>query len=131
MAKMPISRPSLDKAKPLKVNGFTLIELLIVMAIMSLMAVLVVINAGGNNNRQNGTILIKDLQTLRQKAINSSRAQIYDPSASAFSYNPAVSDSSTLVFYPDGSSTGGDILSENGQKLVTINWYNGAISNAG
>lgn len=115
---------------PFRDNGFTLIELLIVMAIMSFMAVLVVVNTGGDNDRQNGVNLIRDLQILRQKAIDSSQAQIYDPRSNALIYNPAISKSSILIFYPDGSSTGGNILSEGGQKLVSINWYNGAISNA-
>ncbi len=126
---MPISQPYPNNSTPYVSNGFTLIELLIVMAIMSLMAVLVVINAAGKNDRQNEVNLIRDLQILRQEAINSSQTRIYEPSNNAFLYSPAVSDSSTLIFYPDGSSTGGDILSEDGKKLVSINWYDGAISN--
>lgn len=113
-----------------RANGFTIIELLIVMAIMSLMITLIVLNFGGRVDRQQSANLIKTLQQLRKEAVQTSQVRIFRPETAQFTYKAQISDSASLIFYPDGSSTGGDIISADGVRLISISWYNGMVSDA-
>lgn len=111
-------------------RGFTLVELLVVLAIMSLAAVLFI----GASGSSNGTTARGDLAKLegaivvaRQRAITSAASQQVLLSDYSLALRPAVGNTpENLVFYADGSSNGGAIL--RGEKqLFTVRWIDGRI----
>src|ERR1700676_2498058 len=116
-------------------NGFTLIELIVVLAVMSLVLTLVMPNVGRPSGRYALAATAHDVATAlrltRDKAIAESRTKRFVVYASGFGsgddqHSQHVSSgvglvflasdhpksprpAGTIRFYPDGSSTGGQI----------------------
>jgi general secretion pathway protein H len=131
---MPISAPP---TKP-TACGFTLIELLAVLAVMAIVAY----GAAGMIGRKPDTServrleakLMTALQAARQDALEGGRIVKFDPAnmvpnGKQFAYRPSVGKTAALLFYPDGSSSGGDILL-NGKVLLAIDWLTGKANDA-
>lgn len=122
--------PELVATRPkTKPNGFTLVELLVVLAIMSLAAVLF-IGTGGSGTGIDKKTEIVELESViastRQTAIQQAKVQELDLALYAVSLDPVVGASRKLIFFPDGSSNGG-IISANTQKIFTVRWIDGVI----
>ncbi len=136
-------------------RGFTLLELLIVVTILALASALVGINFGGDraNLESIARTLVTDLRYVRSRAMvgNVDTALVVDLTRNVY-YSRAANidrplpDSIALeltvdrrdagggrgriVFYPDGSSSGGKLrLTRNGRSLeITTAWLNGYVS---
>ena len=141
------------RARP--VQGVTLLELLVVVTILALMSALVGINFGGDRGNLDSIArtLVTDLRYLRSRAMvgNVDTALTVDLSRNVY-YSRAVNIDRPLpesvaleltvdrrdtdgkrgriVFYPDGSSSGGKMrLTRNGRSLeITTAWLNGYVS---
>ena len=137
-------------------KGFTLLELLVVIMIIALMTTVVGVNLRGKQSADLdsvGRTLIADLRYVRSKAlVNSTDTAItIDVSGkNYFSQDATISRSfpqeisvsitvdekniagskGRIVFYPDGSSSGGKIkLTSNGRELeVVTTWLNGYVT---
>ena len=136
-------------------NGFTLLELLVVITILALVSTLVGVNFGGDGTNLDSIArtLVTDLRYVRSKAMiaNADAALVLDPDSGAYYSRAAkierpLPDSVSveltvdlrdtdgrrgqIVFYPDGSSSGGEVrLSRNGRSLeITTAWLNGYVS---
>jgi prepilin-type N-terminal cleavage/methylation domain-containing protein len=131
----PISVPPTSSSSA----GFTLIELLAVLAIMGIVAY----GAAGMIGRKPEAAerahlelkLKAALQAARQDALQHGRTVQLDltaiaPSARQFNYRPALGSNDTgVVFYADGSSSGGEVLLD-GEALLVIDWLTGEADNA-
>jgi len=139
-----------------KVNGFTLLEMLVVVMILALMTTLVGVNMRGKDRNDLDSVartLMTDLRYVRSKAmvgnadtemtIDLSAKTYFSPQAKisrSFPHTIAVSltvdqrdiegSKGKIVFYPDGSSSGGNIkLTGNAREMeVTTTWLNGYVS---
>jgi general secretion pathway protein H len=136
-------------------NGFTLLELLVVIIILALTSTLVGINLGGDraNLESIARTLVTDLRYVRSKAMvgNTDTALVVDldngayysraaridrplPASISVELTVDVRDTDgkrgSIVFYPDGSSSGGKLrLSRNGRSLqITTAWLNGYVT---
>ena len=136
-------------------NGFTLLELLVVITLLALVSTLVGVNFGGDRASLDSIArtLVTDLRYVRSKAMigNADTALVFDPESGAYFSRAAkierpLPDSISveltvdlrdtdgtrgrIVFYPDGSSSGGEVrLSRNGRSLaITTAWLNGYVS---
>ena len=136
-------------------RGFTLLELLVVITIVALTSALVGINFGGDraNLESIARTLVTDLRYVRSKAMvgNTDTALVVDidnggyysraarierplPASISVELTVDVRDSDgkrgSIVFYPDGSSSGGKLrLSRNGRSLqITTAWLNGYVT---
>ena len=136
-------------------RGFTLLELLIVVTILALASALVGVNFGGDraNLESIGRTLVTDLRYVRSRAMvanvdtaltvdltrnvyYSSAANIDRPLPDSVALELTVDRRDTagqlgrIVFYPDGSSSGGKLrLTRNGRSLeITTAWLNGYVS---
>jgi general secretion pathway protein H len=136
-------------------NGFTLLELLVVIIILALTSTLVGINLGGDraNLESIARTLVTDLRYVRSKAMvgNTDTALVVDldngayysraaridrplPASISVELTVDVRDTDgkrgSIVFYPDGSSSGGKVrLSRNGRSLqITTAWLNGYVT---
>ena len=136
-------------------QGFTLLELLVVITIFALMSTLVGINFGGDraNLESIARTLVTDLRYVRSRAMvgNVDTALVVDLDSSAYYSHVAKIDRplpesisieltvdvrdtdgkrGSIVFYPDGSSSGGEVrLSRNGRSLqITTTWLNGYVT---
>lgn len=111
--------------------GFTLIELLVVLAIMSLSAVLFIGASGSSDGAVSRSDLAKlenEIATARQQAITFAARQEVDLEEHSLELRPTIdSVSSTIVFYPDGSSNGGTVMRDS-TELFDIRWIDGRIS---
>jgi len=110
-------------------NGFPLIELLVVLAIMSLAAVLFI----GVGSRGEGIQKKSDIAKLesaivqaRSDARETSNRTLFNLGNYDVELKPSLGDSKDLTFYPDGSANGGILFLEN-QKLFEVRWIDGAI----
>jgi prepilin-type N-terminal cleavage/methylation domain-containing protein len=100
-------------------NGFTLLELLIVITILAFMTTLVGVNLHGRERTDLESVartLLTDLRYVRSRATVDER--------------DIAGSRARIVFYPDGSSSGGEIhLSNNGRELeVATSWLNGYVT---
>ena len=137
-------------------KGFTLLELLIVITIVALMSTLVGVNLHGKERTDLGSVgrtLVTDLRYVRSQAMvnNLDTELIFDVSANTYTSHRAKIDRSLpetmtlrltldhrdivgargrIVFYPDGSSSGGEVrLSMDGRMMeVGISWLNGYVT---
>jgi len=137
-------------------KGFTLLELLIVITIFACMSTLVGVNLHGRESTDLGSVartLMTDLRYVRSRAMvnNLDTELIFDVSANTYASRQAKIDRSLpetmtlrltfdrrdiagtrgrIVFYPDGSSSGGEIrLSMDGRMMeVATSWLNGYVT---
>jgi general secretion pathway protein H len=137
-------------------QGFTLLELLIVITILAFMTTLVGVNLQGRERTDLDSVarfLVTDLRYLRSIAManNIDTQMVFDLSANSYRSKRAkiernlpqgltvrltldVRDtgkrSGSIVFYPDGSSSGGRIqlIRDGQQKEVTTAWLNGYVA---
>jgi len=136
-------------------RGFTLLELLVVVVILALASTLVGINFGGDRASLDALArtLVTDLRYVRSRAmvgnvdtaltvdlsrnVYYSRAAKFDrPLPESVALELTVDRRDTdgkrgrIVFYPDGSSSGGKMrLTRNGRSLeITTAWLNGYVS---
>ena len=141
------------RARPLQ--GFTLLELLVVVTILALASTLVGVNFGGDRASLESIArtLVTDLRYVRSRAMvsNADTALVVDLARGAYSSRAAKIDRQLpesveleltidrrdsdgergrIVFYPDGSSSGGKVrLTRNGRSLdITTAWLNGYVS---
>ena len=137
-------------------NGFTLLEMLVVITIIALMTTIVGLNMRGKQGTDLdslGRTLVADLRYVRSKALvdSADSAMTVDVAGRKYFSRDATIDRSLppdisvaitadehdisgtrgrIVFYPDGSSSGGKIrLIKNGRQLeVVTTWLNGYVS---
>ena len=137
------------------IRGFTLLELLIVITIFAGASTLVGVNLVGRDSANLESIartLMTDLRYVRSRALvgNIDTAISFDVANNTYTSRAAKIERSlpealdmkltvdrrdidaqrgTILFYPDGSSSGGEIrLSRNGRVMqVTTSWLNGHV----
>jgi len=136
-------------------RGFTLFELLVVITIVALISTLVGVNL---QNREHGDLesvartLMTDLRYVRSRSMvnNIDAGLVFDLAANTYASRQAQiervlpdtlqiqltvdarnidGDRASIVFYPDGSSSGGEIqLSKDGRVMqVATSWLNGYV----
>lgn len=116
--------------------GFTLVEILVVLAILSMVALLAVPAMRGQGV---GISAQRDLAGLKSE-LRQAHSQALASGASAdvrvpdgLSYAPLLKidepDPSIIRFYADGSSSGGEILSGE-HAIVRIDWLTGEVRSA-
>ena len=140
--------------------GFTLLELMVVLAILGLALAIVPANlmrgTGAQALKADVRLLISGLHYARTRAISSNQpvALVVDPKGGRLSIDGAqqigVLSKSTrfgaldqqrvlqtgkpvaVQFFPDGGSSGGELLLSYGQDRyqVSINWLTGAVATA-
>ena len=136
-------------------RGFTLLELLVVVTILAMASTLVGINFGGDRLSLDAVArtLVTDLRYVRSRAMvgNVDTALVVDLDRGAYFSRAAKIErelpesvaleltvdrrdadgrQGRIVFYPDGSSSGGKVrLSRNGRGIdVSTAWLNGYVS---
>ena len=130
--------------------GFTLLELMVVLAILGLVLAIVpasLMNAtGAHALKADVRTLISGLHYARTRAIASNAPVVLsiDPQTARLSIDGtqqigvlssttslgALNQPIAVQFYPDGGSSGGEVLlsSEQGEYRVTVHWLTGAVS---
>ena len=127
-------------------KGFTLLELLVVLAIASLMvavaAPFTVRTIERAELRADARELKSDLRAFRQRAIDERRtisvtalSETHWPESGREVRHRAIfvgedGGNTALVFYPDGTSSGGTFRLQDGGRvaLVRVAWLSGAVS---
>jgi general secretion pathway protein H len=137
-------------------KGFTLLEVLVVIMIIAIMTAITGVYFRGKQGTDLdsiGRILVADLRYVRSKALvgSADSALTFDVASRKYFSRDATIDRSLpaeisiavtvdehdiygtrgrIVFYPDGSSSGGKIrLSKNGRQLeVVTSWLNGYVT---
>jgi prepilin-type N-terminal cleavage/methylation domain-containing protein len=124
--------------------GFTLIELMVVLAIMSLLAVVAssylgkrpagivradavarltgAIVESADRAKQTGTIIELDPDSIVP-------GMVLTPAILTADSAPGSADVPLMRFYPDGSSNGG-VLTANGRAVLTLDWLTGEVRRA-
>lgn len=128
---MPISPQSDDS------GGFTLIEMLVVLAILSIVAIIVGprLDAApsGLRRQQAAAELSANIRREVQLARMTGLERSITPSAIVDDAEllPTLTSErrDTLILYPDGSTSGGRI-DLNGRPLLLVDWLTGAVSHA-
>lgn len=122
----------------LQEGGFTLIEMLVVLTIMGLLAGIAITNLAHRpafvTRGQLRAQLERAASVAREKAVESGAVESVDLGAVAprgtIVFTPTLGDPhAPPLFYPDGSSNGGDIAAS-GVALARIDWMTGRISDA-
>lgn len=104
-------------------RGFTLIEMLVVLALIALVAALALPRLGSPPSRT-GQEQLRSVRAIladaRSAAVTSGRTQALDPAALGRSarYAPAIGSSARIIFYPDGSSSGGTVTLAPGRSIT-------------
>lgn len=144
-------------SRPAPDAGFSLLEMLVVLAIVALVATSIpfISHGGGTELRGLGSEVATALRGLRETAIRSQQEAEFTLAPQSGGYRlgdrlvalppgvtlgvsvaepPLLGDlADHVVFYPDGSSTGGTItLSRGGVSVtITIGWMDGRIATDG
>ncbi len=118
---MPTSASALKR--PELPRGFTLIEMLVVLALIALVAALALPRLGSPPSRTGQEQLRSALAILadaRSAALASGRAQALDPAAFGPNarYASSIGDSTRIIFYPDGCSSGGTVTLAPGRSIT-------------
>lgn len=103
--------------------------MLVVLAIMSLAAVLFASGTGENSVDQRTEILKLEraITETRAQALQSSTVQAIDLQSFGARLEPALGeDTRQLIFHADGSANGG-VISADGQAIFTVRWIDGKI----
>jgi general secretion pathway protein H len=118
-------------AEPSHDSGFTLIELLVTLALAGLLLALVPPLLGKGTDaarlKHDRRIIAAELRQARSQAIASGKS---------VPVHPRVSDGVTLtidndiVFFPDGSASGGaiDLANKSGHARLSVDWLTGAVA---
>ena len=151
------TRPRIGTASQRTDAGFTLLELLVVLAIMALTVALAAasirLSRGGPRLQPLAVILAADIRSARTEAITSNRpvGVNFDVKSHAYrigagravalprtiAFKLATSeefrrptDVGHLVFFPDGSSTGGQLTLSDPNLSITlmIDWLTGSVT---
>jgi general secretion pathway protein H len=126
-------------------SGFTLLEMLVVLAVLALVAGLVIargpMRSAGLNVRVASTMLAGSLRAARSEAIATDRpvaVTINGPAgtvqfggrAPRFIGAQLMPPARPIVFAPDGSSSGGQVLVAAGpqRRRVAVDWLTGRVS---
>jgi prepilin-type N-terminal cleavage/methylation domain-containing protein len=112
--------PALPRSLP---RGFTLIEMLVVLALIALVAALALPRFGSPPSKSGQEQLRSALTILaetRSAAVASGRVQALEPAALAPNarYAAAIGSSARILFYPDGSSSGGTLTFAPGRSIT-------------
>lgn len=127
--------------RPVPANGYTLIELLVVIGILALLAAIATPMASTMIQtatlRSDTSQLLAGLRQLQNRAIRTQQTISVEASSAGLQISDGIpiglSKSTTaeiampLIYYPDGTSSGGSILLHNGDKEtdVSITWLTG------
>jgi prepilin-type N-terminal cleavage/methylation domain-containing protein len=111
--------PGLPRQLP---RGFTLIEMLVVLALIALVAALALPRLGSPprlTGQEQLRSAIAILAEGRQAAVASGRAQALDPAVLGPNarYAAAIGPSDRILFYADGSSSGGTLTLAPGRSV--------------
>ncbi len=126
-------------------EGFTLLELLVVLAIMGLMLTISIPFTTGTIERAqlraDARALVSDLRSLRARAIERRETiAVTALSENEWRFMPGraahravfvtSAGARALIFYPDGTSSGGTFrLGEGGRSVeVSVAWLSGAVA---
>lgn len=136
-----------------RTGGFTMIELLVVLAILGVLATAAprLVSLDGPRLRAAANLLSIDLAALHEEAIRlhqterlvigpgrytmvpSGRQQAL-PEGASLSVTPSLptflnTPEDSIVFFPDGTSSGGRIVLARGETSyeVTVGWLNGSV----
>jgi general secretion pathway protein H len=112
-------------------QGFTLLELLVVLAIISLLLWVAAPRFEGATQPSLATragLLASELRMARQRAISTARPERVSLAGAGVQAGAGTGPEEVL-FFPDGSSTGGRILlqDQRRQALVTVDFLTGAV----
>ena len=112
--------PELPRQLP---RGFTLIEMLVVLALIALVAALALPRLGSPTSLTSHEQLRSALAALadaRSAALTSGRTQAVEPAAlgTKARYAADIGSSARIIFYPDGSSSGGTLTLGPGRSII-------------
>jgi prepilin-type N-terminal cleavage/methylation domain-containing protein len=120
-------------------GGFTLVEMLVVLAVLSLVAMVAAQRIGRKPAalawQEGGARLAAAVHGARREAARSGAMRVLDPGALVPgavlqpSLPAAGARSGAILVYPDGSSNGGTIL-VGGRALATIDWLTSEVHDA-
>lgn len=107
--------------------GFTLIEMLAVLAVMSLVVLLALprMTMPSRPETSAAARLTRSIHDARDRAMSSGNLVRLNPSTVVSAANLShPTGQAELIFYPDGTSTGGDIMVR-GRAVLRVDWLTG------